>query len=413
MIDSSVQFMTSFKSDTHHVHQPPASEAPFRSLNIAVERASTIVFDDLDAFEQRGSRLYDGFSYGLYGTPTSRALEEHIAALEGGTRAVITPSGQSAIVVATMACATAGDQVLLPDTFYGPAKEMARRMLQPLGIDIVVYDPRIDAGIADILTARTRLIWVESPGSATLEVQDVSAIVRVAKARGVLVAADNTWASHLLYRPLDHGVDIAMQALSKHASGHGDVLMGSLAVRDEALFRRLKDTVKMLGYGVSPDDCALCERGLKTMPLRMRHAATTAADVIAWLKAHPTVAKVLHPAEPDHPGHVVWKRDFAGATAVFGIVLRPCSRDAQAAALAAMKVFQIGASWGGVHSLVAPSDPRKDRQFCDWLPDGPYWRLSIGLEDGSDLIADLSNALRTMDGQGRTSTSNPFGHAAE
>jgi len=224
--------MTSFKSDTNHVHQPHASEAPFRSLNVAIERASTIVFENLDAFEQRSARLYDGFSYGLYGTPTSRALEEHIADLEGGTRAIITPSGQSAIVVATMACAVAGDQVLLPETFYGPAKEMARRLLQPLGIDIVVYDPRIDAGIADIITAHTKLIWVESPGSATFEVQDVAAIVRAARIKGILVAADNTWASHLLFRPLDHGVDIAMQALSKHASGHGDLLMGSLAVRD-------------------------------------------------------------------------------------------------------------------------------------------------------------------------------------
>jgi cystathionine beta-lyase len=405
--------MTAFKPDTRHVHQPAKSEAPFRSLNVAIERASTIVFDDLDSFEQRGSRLYDGFSYGLYGTPTSRALEQHIAGLEGGTRAVITPSGQSAIVVATMACAAAGEQVLLPDTFYGPAKEMARRLLQPLGIDIVIYDPRIDANIADLLTARTKLIWVESPGSATLEVQDVAAIVRAAKARGVLVAADNTWASHLLFRPLDHGVDIAMQALSKHASGHGDLLMGSLAVRDEVLFRRLKDTAKMLGYGVSPDDCALCERGLKTMPLRMRHAAATAADLITWLKAQPSVAKVLHPAEPDHPGHQVWKRDFAGAAAVFGVVLQPCSREAQAAALAAMKVFQIGASWGGVHSLVAPSDPRKGRQFFHWLPAGPYWRLSIGLEDGGDLIADLSNALATLNGHVTRSKSSAFGHAAE
>lgn len=412
-ITVSLSSMAAFKHDTSHIHQPARSRAPFRSLNVAVERASTIVFEDLDAFEQRGSRLYDGFSYGLYGTPTSRALEEHIAHLEGGIRAIITPSGQSAIVVATMACAAAGDQVLLPDTFYGPAKEMARRLLQPLGIDIVIYDPRIDAGIADLLTARTRLVWIESPGSATLEIQDAAAIVRAAKARGVLVAADNTWASHLLFRPLDHGVDIAMQALSKHASGHGDLLMGSLAVRDEALFRRLKDTAKMLGYGVSPDDCALCERGLKTMPLRMRHAAKTAAGVMTWLKAQPSVAKVLHPAEPDHPGHQVWKRDFVGAAAVFGIIFHPSSREPQAAALSALRIFQIGASWGGVHSLIAPSDPRKGRQFCDWLPEGPYWRLSIGLEDRADLIADLSHALAELDRRATPLADNPLGHAAE
>lgn len=405
--------MTSFRTDTRHIRQPARSDAPFRSLNIAIERASTIVFDDLDAFEQRGSRLYDGFSYGLYGTPTSRALEDHIAELEGGTRAIITPSGQSAIVVATMACVAAGDQVLLPDTLYGPAREMAHRILKPLGVDVVVYDPRIDAGIADILTSRTKLIWVESPGSATLEVQDVAAIVRAAKPKGILVAADNTWASHLLFRPLDHRVDIAMQALSKHASGHGDLLMGSLAVRDEGLFRRLKDTAKLLGYGVSPDDCALCERGLKTMPVRMRHAAATAGEIIAWLKTQPMVARVLHPAEPEHPGHGVWKRDFSGAAAVFGVILKPCCRDAQARALSALKLFQIGASWGGVHSLVAPSDPRSGRQFCDWLPEGPYWRLSIGLEDRADLITDLSHGLAALNPDAAQTNGDRFGHAAE
>lgn len=403
--------MTTFKTDTNHIRQPAGSDAPFRSLNVAIERASTIVFDDLDAFEQRGSRLYDGFSYGLYGTPTSRALEEHIAELEGGSRAIVTPSGQSAIVVATMACTIAGDQVLLPDTLYSPAKEMAHRILTPLGVDVVIYDPLIDAGIEALVTPRTKLIWVESPGSATLEVQDVPAIVAVAKARGIRVAADNTWASHLLFRPLDHDVDIAMQALSKHASGHGDLLMGSLAVRDEALFRRLKETAKLLGYGVSPDDCALCERGLKTMPVRMRHAAATATKVIAWLKAQPQVLKVLHPVEADHPGHQVWKRDFSGAAAVFGILLKPCDRSAQAAALSALKIFQIGASWGGVHSLIAPSDPRKGRQFCDWLPDGPYWRLSIGLEDCADIIADLGNGLTALDGQQQRATN--IGQAAE
>jgi cystathionine beta-lyase len=381
--------MTSFKPDTNHIHQPERSHVPFRSLNVGIERASTVVFDDLDAFEDRASRLYDGFSYGLYGTPTSRALEEHIASLEGGTRAIVTPSGQSAIVVATMACVAAGDQVLVPDTLYGPAKDMAQRIFAPLGVNIGVYDPQIDERIKELITPRTKLIWVESPGSATLEVQDIPAIVRVAKASGALVAADNTWASHNLFRPLDHGVDIAMQALSKHASGHGDLLMGSLAVRDEALFRRLKDTARYLGYGVSPDECALCERGLKTMPLRMRHAEATAAKVISWLKAQPQVARVLHPGEPDHPGHAVWKRDFTGAAAVFGVIFTPCSRAVQSAALSALKLFQIGASWGGVHSLVAPSDPRKGRKFCEWLPDGPYWRLSIGLEDSADIIADL------------------------
>jgi cystathionine beta-lyase len=287
----------------------------------------------------------------------------------------------------------------MPDAFYGPARELAHRFLVPLGIGVDIYDPRLDGDIAEILTDKTRLIWVESPGSNTFEVQDVPAIVAAAQRHGVVVAADNTWGSHLLFKPLGHGVDIAMQALSKHAGGHGDLLMGSLATCDEALFRRLKDTMRLLGYGVSPDDCALCERGLKTMPIRMRQSADSAARVMAWLKRRPEVVRILHPSEPDHPGHAVWRRDFGGSAGVFGVVLRPAPREAQAAALKAMRHMQIGASWGGVHSLVAPSDPRKGRRFCDWLPDGTYWRLSIGIEDPEDIIADLDEALAVFAGR--------------
>ncbi len=405
--------MKKFMSDTNHIRQPERSTAPFRSLSVAIERASTVVFDDLDSFEQRGANLYDGFSYGLYGTPTSRVLEDHIAELEGGTRALLTPSGLSAIVVATMACAVAGDRVLLPDSVYGPAKDMALGILAPLGVEVCIYNPLVGGGIGEILTDQTRLVWVESPGSLSFEAQDVPAIVRAAHARGIRVAADNTWASHLFFRPLEHGVDISMQALSKHASGHGDLLLGSVAVRDVELFRRLKDVARLMGYGVSPDDCALCERGLKTMPVRMRHSAMTAATLIEWLKAQPSVAQILHPAQPGHPGHDIWKRDFSGAPGVFGIVFKHFPRDFQAAALAQLKVFRIGASWGGVQSLVAPSVPRKGRSFSNGIVDGPYWRMSIGLEDCSDLINDLSLALSVFDQVNGSPAANAFGGSAE
>ena len=358
-----------------------------------VERASTVVFDDLDAFERRADRVYDGFSYGLYGTPTSRQLEDHIAQLEGGVRALVVPSGMAALTLATMAVCRSGDRVLVPETLYGPARDMIFRFLAPLGIEAVSYDPRLDAGITTLLDDRTRLVWVESPGSATFEVQDVPAIVAAARKVGALVAADNTWASHLLFKPLAHGVDISMQALSKHAGGHGDLLLGSLAVRDEALFRRLKDVARFLGYGVSPEDCALCERGLMTMPVRMRHAASTALGVMSWLSNRMEVARILHPSLPEHPGHVVWKRDFAGSAAVFALVLRPEFASLQAEALRRMRLFRLGASWGGVHSLIAVSDPRKGRASLDWLPPGPVWRLSIGLEGLDDLLADLARAF--------------------
>lgn len=379
--------------DTSHIHPPERSNQPFQAVAMPVERASTIVFDDLEAFEKRAERVYDGFSYGLYGTPTSRRLEDHIAQLEGAARALIVPSGMAALTLATMAVCRGGDKVLVPETLYGPARDMILRFLGPLGIIAQSYDPRLDAGIAELLGERTQLVWVESPGSATFEVQDVPAIVAAAHRAGALVAADNTWASHLLFKPLSHGVDISMQALSKHAGGHGDLLMGSLAVRDEALFRRLKDTARFLGYGVSPDDCALCERGLMTMPVRMRHAAGTALGVMSWLSGRPEIARILHPSLPEHPGHNIWKRDFAGSAAVFAFVLRPGLASLQAQALRRMQLFRLGASWGGVHSLIAVSDPRKGRTSLDWLPRGPVWRLSIGLEALDDLIADLAQAF--------------------
>jgi len=379
--------------DTSHIHPPERSRQPFQAVAMPVERASTIVFDDLEAFETRAERVYDGFSYGLYGTPTSRLLEDHIAQLEGASRALVVPSGMAALTLATMGVCKSGDRVLMPETLYGPARDMILRFLGPLGIAAQSYDPRLDAGIAELLDERTRLVWVESPGSGTFEVQDVPAIVAVAHKAGALIAADNTWASHLLFKPLAHGVDIAMQALSKHAGGHGDLLMGSLAVRDEALFRRLKDTARFLGYGVSPEDCALCERGLMTMPVRMRHAAASAAEIVTWLSQRPEVVQILHPAVPDHPGHKVWKRDFAGAAAVFSIVLRPDLAPLQGEVLRRMRLFKLGASWGGVHSLIAVNDPRKGRTSLDWLPSGPVWRLSIGLEALDDLIGDLERAF--------------------
>lgn len=399
--------------ETSHIHAPARSREPFASVAMPVERASTVVFDDLDAFQRRGERLYDGFSYGLYGTPTSRRLEDHVAELEGGVRALVTPSGMAAITLATMALCRSGDRLLVPETLYGPARDMAQNFLGPLGVDTVSYDPRLGAEIAPLIDARTRLVWVESPGSGTFEVQDVPAIAAAAHRAGALVAADNTWASHLLFRPLAYGVDISMQALSKHAGGHGDLLMGSLAVTDEALFRRLKDTARFLGYGVSADDCALCERGLMTMPVRMRHAATSAARLIDVLATRPEVARILHPSMADHPGHAVWKRDFSGSAGVFAIVLRPELAALQAQALRRMRLFRLGASWGGVHSLVAVNDPRKGRTTLDWLPPGPVWRLSIGLEAVDDLIADLDEAFQAFAEAESPPAAHAPGRAAE
>lgn len=380
-----------------HAPDPPAG---FGSLTPPVHRASTVVFPDLDAFAARGARLYDGYAYGLYGTPTSRGLEDHLARLEGAARALVLPSGLAALAVATLACTAAGDRVLLPASFYGPGRAMAQTLLARFGVEVSIYDPKADAAIAGLLDTQTRLVWVESPGSATFEVQDVPLVARLAHARGALVAADNTWATPLGFAPLAHGVDISMQSLSKYAGGHSDLLMGSLAVRDAALFRRLKDTARLLGHGVSGDDCFLVSRGLATLPLRLARSAETALRLIDHVAGRPEIVKLLHPSRPAHPGHATFVRDFRGGAGLFGLVLRSDLAPLLAQAVAGMKLFRLGASWGGAHSLIAPSDPRAGRTDLGWLPPGPYLRLAVGLESFDDLAADLDRMFGALGARG-------------
>jgi cystathionine beta-lyase len=378
------------QNDTRHIHQPFVAADTFRSLVPAVHHVSTVVFDSPAAFDRRHEQLYDGYSYGLYGTPTTRALETQIAALEGGTHALVTPSGMSAILLTCLAGAEHGDLILMPQSMYGPARQMAARLLQPLGIATKLYDPMLRDGMDRLSDPRARLVWVESPGSVTFEVQDVPAIVRAAHKVGAMVAANNTWATPMLFSPLAHGADLTIQSLSKYASGHSDLTMGSVAVRDEALFRRLKDVSRWMGLGVGAEDAFLCARGIKTLPLRLRQSERSAIALIDWLMGQSMIARILHPALPDHPGHAIWRRDFSGSAGLFSLVLRPVSQPVLARAFDAFRLFQIGASWGGAHSLVAPSDPRKDRTDLAWLPDGPLIRLSIGLEAVEDLIEDLT-----------------------
>jgi cystathionine beta-lyase len=376
-----------------HAPEPPGG---FAALTAPIHRASTVVFPDAGSFAARGARLYDGYAYGLYGTPTTRGLEDHLAALEGAARAIVLPSGLAAIAAATLACAEAGARVLVPASFYGPARDMAAKLLGRFDVEAVVYDPKLDAGLAGLLDERTRLVWVESPGSATFEVQDVPLIARLCHARGVTVAADNTWATPLGFAPLAHGVDISMQSLSKYAAGHSDLLMGSLAVANTALFRRLKDTVRMLGYGVSGEDCFLVSRGLATMPIRLARSAETAARLMDHLAGRPAVLRLLHPSRPGHPGHAAFRRDVRTGAGLFGLVLHPDFAPRLGRALGELRVFRLGASWGGAHSLIAPSDPRAGRGDLDWLPAGPYLRIAVGLEAFADLADDLDRLLDAL-----------------
>lgn len=382
------------------VHHPAVSHEGYASLGVATYRASTIVFDGPESYGSRSARGPDGYSYGLHGTPTSRTLEAQLTALEQGERTVLLPSGQAAIAAVMLTTLLPGDHVLIPDSAYPPVRGFCVNYLAPRGIRHTVYDPMIGARIAGLIDAQTRLVWVELPGSTTMEVQDIPAITAAAHDRGALVGCDNTWATPLLFKPLSHGVDLSMQALTKYVGGHSDLLMGAVSVRDLALHRRLKDTMRMLGIGVSPDDCSLALRGLETMGVRLAHTGRVAFDFARRIAALPGVARVLHPGLPGCPGHDVWQRDFGGASGVFSVVLRPTSAEVVSRALGGLKTFSIGASWGGTRSLVVPMSVTGDRIAVPWPDPTPLLRMSVGLEDPEDLWADLAAVFgRVAEGQ--------------
>ncbi len=373
-----------------------ALTSPFESLATPVHRASTVVFPTVEAYQNRRDEIYDGFSYGLYGTPTSRDLEQRLARLEGAERTLVVPSGFAAIALTTLAAVASGRRVLFPDTTYETVRPFAERFLASLGIDSAYYDPMVGAGIADQLTEDVALVWVESPGSMTLEVQDVPAIVSACHAQGVKVAADNTWATPLRFKPLAHGVDFSVCALSKYVAGHSDVMMGSVSVATTELYKRLKDYSRYLGYGVSADESSLVLRGLETLALRLDRAEQSATRLARWAAELPFVTEVRFPSFPSNPGHAFWARDFTGGAGLFSMFLEPSTRPGLATAIESLKLFAIGASWGGTHSLVAVLDRPPLRTVTPLRHEGPVVRLSIGLEDPDDLLADLSAAFAPL-----------------
>ncbi|TIP23725.1 MAG: cystathionine beta-lyase [Mesorhizobium sp.] len=390
------------RDQTLCVRRPLVSHEGFASLAVPTYRASTIVFSDAKSYTERKNRGPDGYSYGLHGTPTSRTLEAALSALEGGARTVLMPSGQAAIALVMTTVLMPGDSVLIPDTVYPPAKGFCENFLKPRGIGYRIYDPMIGSGIAELIDFTVKLVWTESPGSTTMEVQDIPAIVAAAHDKNALVGCDNTWATPLFFKPLAHSVDFAVEALTKYAGGHSDLLMGSVSVRDIALHRRLKDTMRMTGIGVSPDDCSLVLRGLETMGVRLAHVSAVASDFALRIAEQVPAELVLHPALPNTPGHDVWKRDFAGSSGVFSLVVPPHAEDAISALLSSAKVFSIGASWGGTHSLIAPMNIVKDRALGGPVHDGTILRISIGLEDPRDLWADLEPIVAAIANEEKT-----------
>jgi cystathionine beta-lyase len=383
----------------HHDYQPPA---PFGGLNVPVHHASTIAFPTVAAMRARDFKHDTGYTYGLYGTPTTMTLARRIASLKGASFCQIVPSGLAAIALVDLALLKAGDRLLLPDNVYNPSRELGSTLLAGLGIETLFYDPMDPASLAACMNDRTRLVWIETPGSVTMEVPDVPALVAIAKRHGALTAIDNTWAAGVLFRPFDHGFDVAVHALSKYPSGGSDVLMGSVTTRDPDLHQLFKSTNMRLGMGVAGDDCYLMLRGLATMELRLARSAETALALAHWLKARPEIAAVLHPAFADCPGHAVWQRDFSGASGLFSVIVDAAFAEARVDAMIdALQLFGIGFSWGGVHSLALPyrmGGASPVRSAARWPHAGILVRFYAGTEDARDLIADLEQAFERLTG---------------
>lgn len=376
---------------TRLLHGGRGDPAGAKFVNLPVARASTVLFDSvahLEAVQRRFDADEPVPTYGITNTPLRNAFEDLMVEIEGGHRAVTVPSGLAAVTVALMAALDAGDHVLITDACYGPTRRTADRLLARYGIEATYYEPTIGAGIEALMRPNTKAVYLENPGSITFEVQDFPAIAKVAHAKGAAVIHDNTWATGLYFPSFEHGADLVIQAATKYPGGHSDILLGAV-VANEAWWPRLRDTSRDLGQTASPDDLFLALRGLRTMELRMREQGANALELARRLEQHPKVARVLHPALESDPGHALWKRDFKGATGLFGVELEPCSKESLAACIDGLELFGLGYSWGGFESLITLGQlGRYSRTAKPWTG-GPLIRLQVGLEDPADLHDDL------------------------
>lgn len=386
-----------FRRDTLLAHLGGTPHDRHGAVNPPVYRASTILFPTVAEWEasRDPSRRFDVVRYGQLGTPTTFALEEAIAALEGGYRAMLLPSGLAAVTTALLALLRSGDHLLMVDSAYAPTRHFCKAILPRFGITTTFYDPCAGAGIAQLMRPETKVVFVESPGSLTFEVQDVPAIVGVAHAAGAVVAMDNSWATPYFFPAIEHGVDVSIVAATKYIGGHSDVMLGTITTT-EPLFEPVRSMVAELGYCVSPDDAFLALRGLRTLGLRLERHERSALRVAEWLAQRPEVARVLYPALPADPGHAIWKRDFSGASGLLAVVLHPVPKAAVDAMLNVLALFGMGASFGGFESLAIPMNPAPLRSVARWAGDGPYLRLHVGLEDVEDLLADLEHGFEQL-----------------
>jgi cysteine-S-conjugate beta-lyase len=362
-------------------------------VNPPVYHASTVLYPSAEDFLAHRAR----YQYGRRGTPTTEALEQAVAALEGPQCAgvALLPSGLAAVSAAILSVVRAGEHVLVTDSAYGPTRAFCDQILSRLGVTTTYYDPLIGGGIAGLMQPNTRVVFTESPGSLSFEMQDIPAIAEAAHARGALVLMDNTWATPLYFRALDFGVDLSIHAGTKYFGGHSDVMLGTVAA-NSATAADLRNFVRLNGLHLAPDDAYLSQRGLRTLGVRLDRHYESGLAVARFLEQRPEVLRLLHPALPSHPGHALWKRDFGGASGLFSMVLKPVPQRAVFAFLDVLELFGIGASWGGYESLAIPFDCTSLRTATRWAPGGPTVRFHIGLEAVEDLIADLERGFAAL-----------------
>jgi cystathionine beta-lyase len=381
---------------TKLIHSDATVPEGFRSLSTPTYRGSTVVFPRASVASDQWNQHEVGYTYGLYGTPTTLELAAKVCELEKGLHTIIVPGGQASISLIHLALLKSGDHILMPESIYGPNRMFSNSVLRRFGVEVSYYPPGAGAAIAAELRPNTRLVWCESPGSITMEVQDIPAIAQAAHKHGALVVLDNTWSAGIYLDAFAHGIDVTMQALTKYIGGHSDLLLGSVTVRDPKLFERLGETHQGLGCAASPDDCSLALRGMKTLAVRLKAVEQTALALAQWLSQREEIELVLHPALPSCPGHEFWKRDFTGATGLFSIVFKPkFSKEQVLAFVDALKLFQIGYSWGGVNSLVITYDIQSAKRPAYG---SRLVRLYTGLESIEDLKSDVEQALGKLAG---------------
>ncbi len=365
------------------------------TVNPPVYHTSTVVFPTVELLERGETKPFEGMRYGRVGTPTSKAFEDAVTALEGGYGAVVASSGLAACCTSLLTWLKAGDHLLIADSVYGPTRAFASKTLAGYGVEVEFYDPEIGAGVAALFRSNTKVVFLESPGSWSFEVQDVPAIAELARARGITTMIDNSWATPVLFKPLAHGVDLSIQAATKYIGGHSDAMLGVTTAIDQKTYEKLKTGHVITGQSAGADDMYLGLRGLRTLPVRLERHGVTGLRLAEWLMGRPEVETVLHPAMPHDPGHALWKRDFSGCSGLFGVLLKPHSRAAVTAMVEGMSLFKMGWSWGGYESLIVPGFHLPTRSTRKW-PGGVLLRVHAGLEDVDDLKDDLEEAFKRL-----------------